>query len=212
MTCPVLPYRRTLNGKAMTTMTAARVNRWLCVLLIAYIAGSCAVQLENSTGGLVRWSGFSVLVPVTAAALLPMRRSLLIGAATLAATVVTYGFAIHGVSAGGRTVVITAVALSFALSIVVSRVRSHRLNAPATATRNRSCPPDPADSDPCNTPEAPHPVAVSPPASCPPRCRNPRWWSWPATAEPGPAGSVSAPSGSTPSRCPAPGSDSSPAR
>ncbi|MFJ5272690.1 SpoIIE family protein phosphatase [Streptomyces sp. NPDC088358] len=151
----------------MTTMTVTRGNRWLCVLLIAYIAGSCAVQLENSAGGLVRWSGFSVLVPVTAAALLPVRRSLLIGTATLAATIVTYGFAIHGVSAGGRTVVITAVALSFALSLVVSRVRSHRLNAPATATRNRSCPPEPADSNPCSAPEASHAVAVPPPGILP---------------------------------------------
>ncbi|MCX4572116.1 serine/threonine-protein phosphatase [Streptomyces sp. NBC_01571] len=148
-------------------MAATRLNRWLFVLLIVYIAGSCAVQLQDSAGGLVRWSGFSVLVPVTAAALLPMRRSLIIGLATLAASIVTYGFAIHGVSAGGRTVVITAVALSFALGLVVCRLRARRPNTPATVTRNRSCPPDPADSKPRSTPEAPHAVRVPPPGILP---------------------------------------------
>lgn len=75
MTRPVLPKRRIIHGEAMTTMTATRLKRWLSVLLVVYVIASCAVQLQDSAGGLVRWSGFSVLVPVTAAALLPMRRS-----------------------------------------------------------------------------------------------------------------------------------------
>ncbi|MFC5201601.1 MULTISPECIES: ATP-binding SpoIIE family protein phosphatase [Streptomyces] len=146
----------------MTTMTATRLKRWLSVLLVVYVIASCAVQLQDSAGGLVRWSGFSVLVPVTAAALLPMRRSLIIGVSTLAASVATYGFAIHGVSAGGRTVVITAVALSFALSLVVCRVRPLLLNTPVAATRNRSGAPDPADGQAGRVPEAPYAVPAPP--------------------------------------------------
>ncbi|MFG2477800.1 SpoIIE family protein phosphatase [Streptomyces fagopyri] len=151
----------------MTTMTATRLNRWLCVLLVVYLVASCAVQLQESAGGLVRWSGFSVLVPVTAAALLPMRRSLVIGVATLAASVATYGFAIHGVSAGGRTVVITAVALSFALSLAVCRARPRPPNVPAHTTRKQAGPPDPAGSRSAAASEAPLAVPASPPGILP---------------------------------------------
>src|SRR6478735_4427072 len=120
----------------MTMMSVTRLNEGLCALLIVYVSASCAVELQDSAGGLVRWSGFSVLVPVAAAALLPLRRSLIIGGATLAVTVAIYGFAIHGVSEGGRTVVITAVALSFAFGLVICWARPHLLHTSATAKRN----------------------------------------------------------------------------
>ncbi|MDX2648554.1 serine/threonine-protein phosphatase [Streptomyces sp. PA03-1a] len=93
------------------------------LLLLGYLGAICAVQLEASSGGLVRWSQYSAFVPLVAASLLPVRRTFVIGAATLAASVVIYGFAIRGVSVGGRTVVILAAALSFALSLVLCRVR-----------------------------------------------------------------------------------------
>ncbi|MFJ4925012.1 SpoIIE family protein phosphatase [Streptomyces sp. NPDC088736] len=146
----------------MTTMTATRLNRWLCVLLVVYLVASCAVQLEESAGGLVRWSGFSVLLPVTAAALLPMRRSLVIGLATLAASIATYGFAIHGVSAGGRTVVITAVALSVALGLVVHRARPNRPTGGTRPARPQPCPEAPPAAQVCGAPGSPHAVTVPP--------------------------------------------------
>lgn len=146
----------------MTTMTATRLNRWLCMLLVVYLVASCAVQLEESAGGLVRWSGFSVLLPVTAAALLPMRRSLVIGLATLAASIATYGFAIHGVSAGGRTVVITAVALSVALGLVVHRARPNRPTGGTRPARQQSCPEAPPAGQDCGAPGTPHAMTVPP--------------------------------------------------
>ncbi|MEU1619331.1 ATP-binding SpoIIE family protein phosphatase [Streptomyces sp. NPDC005722] len=93
------------------------------LLLLCYLGAVCAVQLEASEGGLVRWSPYSEFAPLVAAALLPVRRTLVIGAATLVASVVIYGFAIRGVSAGGRTVVILAAVLSVALSLVLCRAR-----------------------------------------------------------------------------------------
>nr|WTB34495.1 serine/threonine-protein phosphatase [Streptomyces sp. NBC_00830] len=163
MTRLMLPERHTTYGKAMTTMTVTRLNWGLCALLIVYIGASCAVQLQESAGGLVRWSGFSVLVPVAAAALLPLRRSLFTGFATLAATIAIYGFAIHGVSAGGRTVVITAVALSFAFGLVVRWARPHLLHTPATATRNPPNLPRPAGKQAGSAaPDTPRAVPASP--------------------------------------------------
>ncbi|MFB6776104.1 SpoIIE family protein phosphatase [Streptomyces sp. NPDC056352] len=147
----------------MTTMTVTRRNGWLCALLIVYLGASCTVQLQDSAGGLVRWSGFSVVVPVTAAALLPVRRSLIIGISTLATTIATYGFAIHGVSAGGRTVVITAVTLSFALGLVVCWAREQLLHTPATATRDRTSLPHPACGQADSAPDTPRAVPAPPP-------------------------------------------------
>ncbi|MEW2513362.1 ATP-binding SpoIIE family protein phosphatase [Streptomyces sp. NPDC046870] len=103
--------------------TVRRLSRRPCSLLVAYLGATCAVQLAASGGGLVRWSAYSVLAPLVAAGLLPLRRTLAIGVATLAASVAVYGFAIRGVSEGGRTVVICAAGLSLALSLVMCRTR-----------------------------------------------------------------------------------------
>ncbi|WP_392842621.1 SpoIIE family protein phosphatase [Streptomyces sp. LN500] len=146
----------------MTMMTVTRLNQGLCALLIVHVGASCAVQLQDSTGGLVRWSGFSVLVPVAAAALLPLRRTLIIGGSTLAVTVAIYGFAIHGVSEGGRAVVITAVALSFAFGLVICWARPRLLHTPATATRNPPSLPCPPGTQPGSAPGTPRAVPASP--------------------------------------------------
>ncbi|MFE6553908.1 SpoIIE family protein phosphatase [Streptomyces sp. NPDC057746] len=103
-----------------------------CLLLVAYLGTTCAIQLEASAGGLVRWSDYSVLAPPMAAALLPVRRTLTIGMTTLAASIAVYGYAVHGVSAGGRTVVIAAAALSLAVSLVICRTRLRLQHRPAS--------------------------------------------------------------------------------
>ncbi|MFD3450655.1 SpoIIE family protein phosphatase [Streptomyces sp. NPDC058691] len=95
-------------------------------LLAVYLAATCALQLKASAGGLVRWSDYSVLAPVMAAALLPLRHTLIVGASTLATSVAIYGFAIPGVSEGGRTVVITAALLSLGMSLVICRIRGRQ--------------------------------------------------------------------------------------
>ncbi|MEU6597604.1 ATP-binding SpoIIE family protein phosphatase [Streptomyces flaveolus] len=116
-------------------MTTVRRLAWQpCSLLVAYLGATSAVQLVASAGGLVRWSEYSILAPLVAAGLLPLRRTLAIGVATLVASVAVYGFAIRGVSDGGRTVVITAAALSLALSLIMCRTRlslQHRVSTPA---------------------------------------------------------------------------------
>jgi anti-sigma regulatory factor (Ser/Thr protein kinase) len=118
-------------------MTTVRRLSWRpCALLVAYLGATCAVQLAASTGGLVRWSDYSVLAPPVAAGLLPLRRTLAIGVATLVASVTVYGFAIRGVSDGGRTAVITAAALSLALSVVMCRTRL-RLQRPVCTGAER---------------------------------------------------------------------------
>ncbi|MGW0633339.1 ATP-binding SpoIIE family protein phosphatase [Streptomyces sp. NPDC002758] len=96
---------------------------WLLVLSLVLIS---VLQFEAAGHGLVRWSGYSVLIPLVAAALLPFRRTLIVGALSLAAIIVTYGFVVSGVSVGGRVVVVSAVAVSFGVSLQVCRVRLDR--------------------------------------------------------------------------------------
>ncbi|WP_327365332.1 ATP-binding SpoIIE family protein phosphatase [Streptomyces sp. NBC_01217] len=144
-----------------------RLNRRLSTLLVIYIGASCAVQLQESAGGLVRWSGFSVLAPVMAAALLPLRRSLIIGISTLAATIAIYGFAIRGISDGGRTVAIASVALSFVFSLIVCQVRPHLPHTPAAASRNQPILPDPTDRQPDSAPATPRAAPAPPPGILP---------------------------------------------
>ncbi|AEY93710.1 hypothetical protein SHJG_8445 [Streptomyces hygroscopicus subsp. jinggangensis 5008] len=134
----------------VTRMATVRRLLWQPGSLLAvYLCAACAVQLGASAGGLVRWSAYSVPAPLVAAALLPFGGTLTIGAATLVASVAVYGFAIHGVSEGGRTVVIAAAALSLVLSLVVcqARLRPQR-SAPAPAER----PVESADSAPPGAP------------------------------------------------------------
>ncbi|MFF3563647.1 SpoIIE family protein phosphatase [Streptomyces sp. NPDC002574] len=103
------------------------------VLIAVYLAATCALQLNASAVGLVRWSDYSVPAPLMAAALLPVRHTLVIGVSTLATSVAIYGFAIPGVSDGGRTVVVAAAALSLALSLVICRARLRLQGRPCSS-------------------------------------------------------------------------------
>ncbi|WP_078916994.1 ATP-binding SpoIIE family protein phosphatase [Streptomyces sp. NRRL S-813] len=160
----------------------ATARRLLCrpsSLLVIYLSAMCAVQLSVSTGGLVRWSDYSVLVPLVAAALLPVRRTLFIGVATLAASVAVYGLAIHGVSEGGRAVVISAAALSFGLSLVTCRTRLSlqrphctraeqpvvSVDSPGTGSEARhTADGAPGDAPSCSVPDEPPPALPQPAA------------------------------------------------
>ena len=96
---------------------------WLLVLCLVLIS---VLQFGTAGRGLVRWSGYSVLIPLVAAALLSFRRTLIVGALSLVAVIVTYGVVVGGLSAGGRAVVVSAVAVSFGVSLQVCRVRLDR--------------------------------------------------------------------------------------
>ncbi|MEW2469382.1 ATP-binding SpoIIE family protein phosphatase [Streptomyces sp. NPDC046994] len=142
---PTAPARHTDRQGAVSGPSTRRRLPWPPVsLLILYLGAVCTVQVSASAGGLVRWSGYSVLLPLVAAALLPVRRTLTIGAATLVASVAVYGFAIRGVSEGGRMVVIASAVLSSALSLVICRARlrlQRQALPPAQAPEHRGSAP-----------------------------------------------------------------------
>ncbi|MFD8075551.1 ATP-binding SpoIIE family protein phosphatase [Streptomyces sp. NPDC059718] len=131
---------RTTSEGTVTRMATPRplLLRHPSALLAVYLAATCALQLDASAVGLVRWSDYSVLAPLMAAALLPIRHTLIVGASTLATSVAIYGFAIPGVSEGGRTVVITAALLSLVMSLLICRVRLRQKAGCVFAARARN--------------------------------------------------------------------------
>ncbi|MEU3983351.1 SpoIIE family protein phosphatase [Streptomyces sp. NPDC026672] len=121
----------------MPILHCAARERGILALLLAYVCVISLVQALGSTG-LVRWSGYSLLVPLVASALLPFRLTLFVNAVTLAASVGIYGFLVSGVSAGGRFVVTLVVALASVISLVVCRVRLEREEQLRQATISRA--------------------------------------------------------------------------
>lgn len=96
------------------------------ILLLVCTALIWAVQLWQGEGGHVRWSGYSVLWPLAASALLPFWQTLIVSALNLAASIGIYGFVLQDISVGGRAISILAVTLACAISLVVCRVRLDR--------------------------------------------------------------------------------------
>jgi serine phosphatase RsbU (regulator of sigma subunit)/anti-sigma regulatory factor (Ser/Thr protein kinase) len=100
-------------------------DRIVVGLLLAYIAVISSVQIVLG-GGLVRWSGYSILVPMVAGALLSFPLTLFLTGLALAGSVVIYGFVIPDLSAGGRLVVILVVALASLVAVLLCRRRLAR--------------------------------------------------------------------------------------
>ncbi|MFL4902167.1 SpoIIE family protein phosphatase [Streptomyces sp. MMS24-I2-30] len=100
-----------------------RRDEWVAAVLVGYIALFSALVVEVSGNGLLRWAVYAAVAPLVAAALLPLRHTLMIGVLSLAAAACIYGVALPVISVGGRVVVITGVALAGVISIAVCRVR-----------------------------------------------------------------------------------------
>ena len=96
------------------------------LLLLVWVGVAAFLQLDFGGNGLVRWSGYSVLTPVVAGALLPFRQTLLVTLVNLAVAGGVYGFSGHSASAGARMVVLSAVLLASVVALVVCRVRLDR--------------------------------------------------------------------------------------
>ncbi|MEU5100886.1 MULTISPECIES: SpoIIE family protein phosphatase [unclassified Streptomyces] len=102
-----------------------RRDEWVVAVLVGYIALFSALVVEVSGNGLLRWALYATVAPLVAAALLPLRHTLMISVLSLAATACIYGVALPVISVGGRVVVITGVALAGVISVAVCRVRMH---------------------------------------------------------------------------------------
>ncbi len=108
-------------------MVSARLSvQQVTILLFMWIGLTAFLQVDLGDDGLLRWSGYSVLTPVVAGALLPFRQTLLLALVNLAVSGCVYGLVVHSLSSGARVVVTSAVLVSSVLALVVCRVRLDR--------------------------------------------------------------------------------------
>ncbi|WP_255308006.1 ATP-binding SpoIIE family protein phosphatase [Streptomyces marincola] len=95
-------------------------------LLLVYLALLAALQIWSGRNNLTGWSGFSVLAPMVAGALLSLRDTFLVGLLTVASIVIAYGGTIPGLSPGTRVVIYSAAICASALGLVICRIRLNR--------------------------------------------------------------------------------------
>jgi len=96
------------------------------VLLLIWIAVTAFLQVRFGRVGLGRWSGYSVLTPVVAGALLPLAETVTVTLVGLVVTACVFGFVVPGVSAEGRFIALVAVVLASGLGVLVCRLRLER--------------------------------------------------------------------------------------
>ncbi|RKN09099.1 GAF domain-containing protein [Streptomyces radicis] len=96
-------------------------------LVLVYLALLTCVQILSTRHfGLAGWSGFSMLAPVVAGALLSMRQTVIVGVVNIASVGLSYGYAIPDLEMGIRILVNIAALCSFALAVLVCRIRLDR--------------------------------------------------------------------------------------
>jgi serine phosphatase RsbU (regulator of sigma subunit)/anti-sigma regulatory factor (Ser/Thr protein kinase) len=94
----------------------------LLLLCVALFAG---VRLLLAAMGLeiMGMAEYSALIPVVAAAVLPLRQTLIVGVANLAAATAVYGILLRNMSRASQVTVLTALAAALLVSLAVCRAR-----------------------------------------------------------------------------------------
>ncbi|MFF3518249.1 SpoIIE family protein phosphatase [Streptomyces sp. NPDC002573] len=97
------------------------------VLLLGVALVSC-VRLALAAAGLqvMGLAEYSVLIPVVASALLPLRHTMIVGLFNLAAAIAVYGVLLQGIGHASRITVITALAAALGISLTVCHLRIAR--------------------------------------------------------------------------------------
>ncbi len=114
-------------GVREVTVVSVRLSvRNVTVLLLVWIAVTVFFQLDFGKGGLGRWSGYSVLTPVVAGALLPLAQTVVVTVTNLVVVSCVFGFIVPGSSVEGRIVALVAVLLASGLGVLVCRIRLDR--------------------------------------------------------------------------------------
>ncbi len=119
----------TLKSGRMREVSVVSVRlsvKHVTLLLLAWIGLTTFLQVDLGDEGLLRWSGYSVLTPVVAGALLPFRQTLLVTLVNLVVASCIYGFVVRDLTGGARWVVLTAMLVASVVALVVCRLRLER--------------------------------------------------------------------------------------
>ncbi|MFF2996546.1 SpoIIE family protein phosphatase [Streptomyces sp. NPDC057950] len=113
---PLVPRR------AGTTAPSARAAFITLLIAVVVVAGARLV-LAAAGMQVMGMAEYSTLIPVVAAALLPLRQTLIVGLANLVVAILAYGILLPSMSHASRITVITALVASILVSLAVCRAR-----------------------------------------------------------------------------------------
>ncbi|MEU8946116.1 SpoIIE family protein phosphatase [Streptomyces sp. NPDC048489] len=113
---PLVPRR------AETTASSVRAAFITLLIAVVMVAGARLV-LAAAGMQVMGMAEYSTLIPVVAAALLPLRQTLIVGLANLAVGILAYGILLPSMSHVSRITVITALVASILVSLAVCRAR-----------------------------------------------------------------------------------------
>ncbi|MGW4610335.1 ATP-binding SpoIIE family protein phosphatase [Streptomyces sp. NPDC004532] len=113
---PLVPHRA---GTAAPSVRAAFITLLIAVVVVA------GARLVLAAAGMqvMGMAEYSTLIPVVAAALLPLRQTLIVGLANLVVGILAYGIVLPSMSHASRITVITALVASILVSLAVCRAR-----------------------------------------------------------------------------------------
>ncbi|MET8292231.1 SpoIIE family protein phosphatase [Streptomyces sp. NPDC005132] len=113
---PLVPRR---TGTAAPSLRAAFITLLIAVVVVA------GARLVLAAAGMqvMGMAEYSTLIPVVAAALLPLRQTLIVGLANLVVAILAYGILLPSMSHASRITVITALVASILVSLAVCRAR-----------------------------------------------------------------------------------------
>ncbi|MFE3267483.1 SpoIIE family protein phosphatase [Streptomyces sp. NPDC059215] len=113
---PLVPHRA---GSAGPSVRPAFITLLIAVVVIA----GARLVLADAGMQVMGMAEYSTLIPVVAAALLPLRQTLIVGLANLAVGILAYGILLPSMSHASRITVITALGASILVSLAVCRAR-----------------------------------------------------------------------------------------
>nr|QIY67817.1 SpoIIE family protein phosphatase [Streptomyces sp. RPA4-2] len=113
---PLVPRR---TGTAAPSVRAAFITLLIAVVVVA------GARLVLAAAGMqvMGMAEYSTLIPVVAAALLPLRQTLIVGLANLVVAILAYGILLPSMSHASRITVVTALVASILVSLAVCRAR-----------------------------------------------------------------------------------------
>ncbi|MEV6992757.1 SpoIIE family protein phosphatase [Streptomyces sp. NPDC093228] len=113
---PLVPHRA---GTAAPPVRATFITLLIAVVVVA------GARLVLAAAGMqvMGMAEYSTLIPVVAAALVPLRQTLVVGLANLAVGILAYGILLPSMSHASRITVITALVASLLVSLAVCRAR-----------------------------------------------------------------------------------------
>ncbi|MDT0265544.1 SpoIIE family protein phosphatase [Streptomyces sp. DSM 44915] len=110
----------------MASLRRGGQNGLFALLLLSVVVITAYQLVLGQPDATVRYASTSLLPPLVASALLPLRRTAVVGATSIASTVLNFGFLLPVSNLSGRIVVISSIVVAVVLSLLSCWARANR--------------------------------------------------------------------------------------